>query len=129
MSADPCENCGLCCQGLIVEADAVDVLREPRIEKEYPLGKRHVRLPILEAIWVLSTPGGPCAFLTNEKRCSIYPTRPLSCVAFLAGSAKCQELRKDHGLSPVALQPSIHRVLTEIMTAAIAAEVEEPGDH
>ena len=120
--SDPCENCGLCCEHLLVEADAVDVLREPRIEEKYPLGKRHVNLPILEACWVLSAPGKPCAFLTKKKRCSIYPTRPQVCVAFLPGSPKCQELRGDHEMTPLVMQPSVHRVLTEIIKAAIGAE-------
>ena len=122
MSNDPCKNCGLCCEHLIVEAGAADVLREPRIEKEYPLGKRHAGLPILEACWVLSAPGKPCAFLTTRKRCSIYPTRPHSCVAFLPGSPKCNQLRGEHAMAPVAPQPRVHRVLTEIVTAALALE-------
>ena len=124
--SDPCKNCGLCCEYLLVEADAVDVLREPRIEEKYPLGKRHVSLPILEACWVLSAPGKPCAFLTRKKRCSIYPTRPQACVAFLPRSPKCQELRGEYGMVPVLHQPSTHRVLTEIIEAAIAAEREQP---
>ena len=128
MTIDPCDNCGLCCEHLLVEADAVDVLREPRIEEKYPLGKRHVSLPILEACWILSAPGKPCAFLTKKKRCSIYPTRPQTCVAFLPGSPKCQELRREYGMVPVVVQPSVHRVLTEIMEAAIAAENADYGE-
>jgi Fe-S-cluster containining protein len=126
--SDPCKDCGLCCEHLLVEAYAADVLREPRIEDKYPLGKRHVSLPILEACWVLSAPGKPCAFLTKKKRCSIYPTRPQVCVAFLPGSPKCQDLRRKHGMVPVVLQPSTHRVLTEIIEAAIAAENADHGE-
>lgn len=123
---DPCKNCALCCEHLLVEADVVDVLREPRIELERPLGKRAVSLSVLDACWVLSGPGTPCAFLTPEKRCSIYPTRPQACVAFVPGETRCHELRKAHGLGPVMHQPSIHPILTEIMTEAIKGGLTDP---
>jgi len=126
MNHDPCKDCGLCCEHLLVEADAIDVLREPKIDKERPLGKLRVPLPILDASWLLAGPGMPCPFLSPQKRCEIYSSRPQVCVAFTAGSAKCQELRKAHGLELVKLQTSVHRVLTDIMKAAIAEEIEEP---
>ena len=121
-----CDNCALCCQYLLVEADAVDVLREPRIESERPLGNIHPRLSVLDVCWLLAGPGMPCPFLTPEKKCDIYPTRPEDCVAFVPGSPKCQELRKEFGLAPVMRQPSDHRVLSEIMKAAIEAEMNHP---
>ena len=110
-----------------MEADAVDVLREPRIEIERPLGKRAVSLSVLDACWVLAYPGKPCAFLTPKKRCDIYSTRPHTCVAFLAGSGKCQELRQEQGLPPAPPQPAIHAMLAEIIQEAIAQEDGEPG--
>ena len=127
MNIDPCDNCGLCCEHLIVEADAVDVLREPRIEIERPLGKRAVSLSVLDACWVLAYPGQPCAFLTPQRRCEIYPSRPQTCVAFLAGSSKCQELRQEQGLPPPATQPAIHGILAEIIQQVLAEEDGQPG--
>jgi Fe-S-cluster containining protein len=104
---------------------ALDVLREPRIAIERPLGK--IGLPILEASWLLSGPGMPCPFLTPEKQCGIYPTRPNECVSFVAGSAKCQELRKEHGLPPVVLKLHALQVLTDIIRETIEEEAEDPG--
>ena len=127
MNIDPCENCGLCCEHLLVEADAVDVLREPRIETARPLGKRAMSLSVLDACWVLAGPGDPCKFLTPQKRCGIYSTRPHTCVAFLAGSSKCQELRREHRLPPAPMQPAIHGILAEIIGEVIAREHGEPG--
>jgi Fe-S-cluster containining protein len=127
MNLDPCEDCGLCCEHLLVEADAVDVLREPKIETARPLGKRAVSLSVLDACWILAGPGMPCVFLTKKKRCDIYPTRPHTCVAFLAGSGKCQELRGEHGLPPAPVQPTIHNILSEIVAEALARENGDPG--
>ena len=125
MSIGPCENCGLCCEQLLVEADAVDVMREPRIEIERPLGKRAVSLSVLDACWILAGPGMPCAFLTKNKRCTIYPTRPQTCVAFVPGSPKCQELRLEQGMKAVVLLPALHTILSEIMQVANAREAAE----
>jgi len=128
MSENPgiCDNCALCCQHLVVEANAIDVLREPRIDAARPLRKTR-ELSILDACWILARPGRPCSFLTPRKRCEIYPTRPNGCVAFLPGSPKCQELRKEHGMPPAAERPGIHRILTVIMKEALAAELDDPG--
>lgn len=123
-SIGTCDNCGLCCQQLLVEADAVDVMREPRIDLERPIQNLSAQLSVLDACWVLAGPGMPCPFLTREKRCDIYSTRPQACVAFVPGSPKCQEIRAEHGLGPAVLRPSPHRVLTDIMQQAIQAEVE-----
>ena len=118
MTTDLCKNCGLCCEHLLVEADAVDVLREPRIETKGPLGKRAASLSVLDACWVLAGPGMPCVFLTPKKRCSIYLTRPQTCVAFVPGSPKCQELRLEHGMKALVRMPAVHTILSEIMHAA-----------
>jgi len=127
MTIDPCENCGLCCEHLLVEADAVDVLREPRIETARPLGKRAVSLSVLDACWVLACPGKSCAFLTPQRRCGIYPTRPHACVAFLAGSGKCQQLRTEYGLPPASAQPAIHDILTRLIKEVLAEEADGLG--
>src|ERR1700733_13064776 len=68
-------NCGLCCRELLVECDAVDVLREPRIDQVAPIRMSNRSLPVLDKYWIL-TGSGSCPFLDSEKRCGIYATRP-----------------------------------------------------
>jgi Fe-S-cluster containining protein len=121
-----CDCCGLCCQRLIVEANVVDVLREPRIETERPLGRRADSLSVLEACWIVALPGRPCPFLTSERRCGIYPTRPHDCVAFIAGSAKCQQLREECGLPALASVPAIDEMLGEIQAELLDEQKAEP---
>lgn len=97
-----CDGCGLCCSSLIIEADAADVLREPRIHER----TKHMnggRTPLLDSAWFLyDKETKSCPFLDKDKRCEIYPTRPGCCVRFQAGSKQCQELRSTHGLQPLA---------------------------
>ncbi len=114
-----CDCCGLCCQRLIVEANVVNVLREPRIETERPLGRRADSLSILDACWIVAAPGRPCPFLTSEGRCGIYPTRPHVCVAFVAGSAKCQQLRVECGLSALMPLPAADGTVAEIQAQVL----------
>jgi Fe-S-cluster containining protein len=121
-----CDGCGLCCRHLLVEAGAVDVLREPRIDRERPLGKRAKSLSLLDACWILAGPGMPCPFLTSENRCGIYATRPNTCVAFIAGSAKCQELRREQGVRPLVAQSAAHGIIAEIQATALSDEA--PAD-
>lgn len=103
MSENPCEGCGAqCCRGLIIEIQHLDVVREPRLlsvvelldgngeiefesdwDKEYALACGHF---------------SPCKMLTIDHKCSIYPTRPNTCVAFQPGSDQCNELREAAGL-------------------------------
>jgi Fe-S-cluster containining protein len=108
---------------LIVEADAIDVLREPRIQTESPLRHRARSLSILDACWIVAGPGRPCPFLTPEGRCGIYPTRPHECVAFVAGSAKCQQLREESGLPTLTPLAAADEMLGEIQ----AELLEEQG--
>ena len=122
-----CDCCGLCCQHLIVETDAVDVLREPRIDAERPIGRRAPDLSILDACWILAGPGMPCPFLTPENRCGIYATRPNTCVAFIAGSSKCLELRREFGVPPLVPLPVANAVEAEITEAVIAEKPEDSG--
>ena len=111
-----CDQCGACCNGsLIVEADEIDLMREPRlIEAEPSLAGQPVA-QVLErlqddigfSILVACGPNRPCPFLA-DKKCSIYPTRPNVCVAMQAGDEQCQEARKATGLEPLApIQPSV----------------------
>ena len=122
-----CDCCGLCCQHLIVETVAADVLREPRIDAVRPIGRRAPGLSILNACWILAGPGMPCPFLTPENRCVIYGTRPHTCVAFIAGSPKCLELRKEFGVPPLVPQSVGNPLIAEITEAAIAEERADSG--
>ena len=97
-----CDKCGACCKGnLIVEADEIDVMREPRLieaDRHYaPLGV--LRNDMGRA--VIISCGEACPFLGADNFCSIHPTRPNVCVAFEAGDKQCQEARAAEGLPPL----------------------------
>jgi Fe-S-cluster containining protein len=93
-------DCGLCCQQLIIECDAIDVLREPRIYDAVPFKKADHSLPVIDNTWILYGNNG-CPFLDESKRCGIYSTRPSICIGFPAGGSKCSQLRKQAGLPPL----------------------------
>lgn len=104
-----CDQCGACCRGhLIVEADIIDLLREPRLIEADPY---YSRLSPEEALKVLEEPGRgltiacgtehSCQFLGADNRCTIYPTRPNDCVAMQAGDEQCQGARQATGLPPL----------------------------
>lgn len=96
-----CDSCGACCKGnLIVEADYLDVRREPRL-LEMQAGRRQVTQRELEdeEKVILLACGHSCPCLGPDNRCTIYPTRPNACVGFEAGSRQCQDVRAMHGLS------------------------------
>ena len=110
-----CDQCGACCRGhLIVEADIIDVLREPRLIEADPY---YSRLTPAEALAALEEPGRglmiacgidrPCRFLGTDNRCAIYPTRPNGCVAMEAGDEQCQEARAAAGLPK--LEPQVNQ--------------------
>ena len=121
-----CDHCGLCCQHLIVEANALDVLRQPQIESRCPLGPLAEGLSLLDACWILTSPGA-CPFLTLQSRCEIYPTRPANCVGFLAGSPQCQELRQEHGWAPLIRQRVADPMVVAIAHAVLAEKQEDVG--
>lgn len=104
-----CDLCGACCRGtLIVEAYYLDALREPRILGANVSG-REAKLDELddEGRCVVIAAGLPCQFLADDGRCTIYPTRPNTCVGFEAGDEQCQEARAKLGLPPLqSRQPS-----------------------
>ena len=99
-----CDCCGACCRGtLIVEADYLDVLREPRILEADVTGRR-VTLDELAADdgrCVLLAANQPCRFLSADGHCTIYPTRPNACVDMQAGDEQCQEARSRLRLPPL----------------------------
>lgn len=109
-----CDKCGLCCKHLLVETDALDVLREPKINQVAPIQSRR-KLSVLNGCWIIAGPGKPCSFLAKDNNCSIYNSRPLTCVSFQAGSPKCKELRKVHGLKP----------LQSVRKPGVMAEIQE----
>lgn len=107
MAKYECDQCGACCQGpLIVQADWIDVVREPRLkdaDHHYQDQRIDKVLEMLEDGMraVTLACGQACPFLSAEKTCSIYPTRPNDCVAMQAGDEQCQQARAAAGLSPL----------------------------
>lgn len=94
-----CDGCGACCRSKLVDVYEVDTLRDPRIaEQMMPL-----REPGFDGeigyLNCISNCG--CTFLDDESCCSIYPTRPIACVAFEAGDEDCQQCRRDAGILPL----------------------------
>lgn len=109
MSRYDCDKCGACCKGnLIVEADDLDVLREPRLIDADP---HHRGKPVAQVVSeirsemkaVIIACGHPCFFLGPDSLCAIYQTRPNACVGMEAGDEQCQDARAAHGLP--LLQP------------------------
>ena len=104
MTRPECDRCGACCAGvLIVEADYLDALREPRLLDADVSGRR-VALDVLDdahAVLLACGTERPCRFLGPDNLCGIYPTRPNGCVAFEAGSEECQRARRLFGLPPL----------------------------
>lgn len=101
---DPCRDCGLCCQELILEIDHLDVVREPKLLET---GAATLFTGVqFDNVWAQqyslnNGPGHSCMMLNADKRCSIYPTRPSCCVEYEAGGEHCNALREEHGLPPV----------------------------
>ncbi len=99
-----CDCCGACCQGtLIVEADYLDVLREPAL-LDADIGGRRLTIEELaedDGRCILLAAGQACQFLSADGRCTIYPTRPNVCVGMQAGDEQCQEARSRQGLPPL----------------------------
>jgi Fe-S-cluster containining protein len=88
--SQPCRKCGYCCRALIVEAEALDVIREPRIARRAVLMDGHGKIKnVLDWAWSLVA-GSACPFLMPNNMCEIYPTRPGRCVAFMPGEGRCR---------------------------------------
>jgi len=93
-----CDQCGACCKAFIVEAQYLDILREPRIQELKP----DLRMADAvdkwwnRAIVLYDIETRQCPFLSEcdgKHSCQIYPTRPNQCVALEPGDAKCQQAR------------------------------------
>ena len=105
-----CDCCGACCKGtLIVEANYLDVLREPRLLDADVTGRRTALAELAEddGRCILLAASRPCRFLSADGHCTIYPTRPNVCVEMQAGDEQCQQARNQVGLpiQPAKLRP------------------------
>ena len=138
-----CDLCGACCRGsLIVEAETIDVMREPRLVEADPhyRGKRlSVVLQLLEeerrCLVIGAGSARSCPFLGMDNCCSIYPTRPNCCVGLQAGDEQCQDARRAAGLAPLepidgpndsgARTPRKYTVIEEVRYAVEAGNEEE----
>lgn len=98
-----CDGCGACCRTKLVDVFEEDLLREPRLAPRM----QPLREPGLdgEIGYLNCLTDGACPFLDSDDRCGIYPTRPVVCVLFPAGSDECQEARKAFGLP--SLEPIV----------------------
>jgi len=95
-----CKKCGGCCSGLILEIYEHDLIREPKLREFARLmdgdgngGKIEFESDF-DREYALPT---PCPMLNEDNQCSIYPTRPYSCVAFNIGGKdqeKCDMVAK-----------------------------------
>ncbi len=101
-----CLKCGACCRSFVVECFWLDAVREPRLLQAQGL------TPTMKKLGLSATPAltladlesedrcimlagiEPCRFLGQDRRCTIYPTRPNSCVGFEAGGEQCIEARR-----------------------------------
>ncbi len=98
-----CDKCGACCEKLIVEIDELDLVREPKLRGVATLmdGCGSIQY---DSVWekeYLLTCAEPCPMLSDDKTCSVYPTRPNACVAMQAGDEQCQIAREAAGLPPL----------------------------
>lgn len=91
---------------LIVEADDLDVLWEPRL---IDADRHHRGKPVEQMVREIQTDmkavilacGASCPFLDSDNACTIYPARPNACVGLQAGDQQCQEARAAEGLAPL----------------------------
>jgi len=74
------QGCGACCPAFTLDWIQPEFLQLPRsiksMTKEREVVVNHVPFKIFT---ISNRPGSPCRFLNTEKRCEIYPFRPLSC--------------------------------------------------
>ena len=102
-----CDKCGACCKHLIVEADDIDLMREPQLlyaDRDFVAnyGPDEAVEALQEDVGrcLIIACGKPCYFL-EENQCSIYSTRPNACVAMQAGDEQCQQARREEGIAPL----------------------------
>jgi hypothetical protein len=121
-----CDQCGACCEHLLVEVDQVDAMREPRIHDEARLLDGNGELPVEDWQWSLNGLKSPhrCVFLGEDKRCGIYATRPSVCVAVQAGGEQCQLARGFAGLAPLVATVREASVMDRVREAWRVSEDE-----
>ena len=91
---------------MIIEADDIDLMREPRLVQVDPHYAGQQASVVIERLQndvgrILLIACGtdrPCPFLDGGNLCSIYPTRPNACVIMQAGDEQCQIARRELGL-------------------------------
>jgi Fe-S-cluster containining protein len=97
-----CDCCGACCETFPVRVSLADGVREPRIAQEALVLPRWQQTAEYHyALHPLPFCDG-CLLLSQDKKCTVYATRPDVCRGFLAGSEECQEARKRKGLGVLA---------------------------
>ena len=89
-----------------MECEELDVLREPRLIESDPYHRGKTVDQVLREIrteWKVVTIAcsRPCAFLSPNNLCQIYPTRPNACVGMEAWDEQCQMARESVGLPPL----------------------------
>jgi Fe-S-cluster containining protein len=103
---DHCKDCGLCCKKMIAEIQHIDVVREPKLLQIARLLDGNGKIQY-DSDWEKEYSlycGDGCKLLTDDNRCSIYPTRPNCCVALEVGGDKCNELREIYGLPEITAE-------------------------
>ena len=115
MTKYECDQCGACCRHLIVEAEEIDYLREPKLAESDPHYRSkppeeivaELRSEIGKVLVIACGHLRPCHFLDTDNKCTIYPPRPNDCVAMEAGDEQCQSARREAELPPLKpLAPS-----------------------
>jgi len=91
-----CLQCGACCRQLLTECYWHDAVREPRLLAP-EINTNNLTLDDLaENGRCIILNLNNCPFLVDNK-CSIYPTRPNTCVGFEPGGEQCVAARKVEG--------------------------------
>jgi Fe-S-cluster containining protein len=122
-----CSNCiGACCRGPVEFQLTKDeyrrygsnmTLREILKPRNYPqaasvprvsvddegrqtLFSKQVTVPAGSGLWQMT---GPCGYLADDYRCTIYETRPVACRTLVVGSDGCRNVRRYYGLDIVEI--------------------------
>jgi uncharacterized protein len=97
-----CDGCGACCGAYLIFASTSDAEREPRIASEAQRLAPWLETPR----WAYRLHPLPfhesCCFLDQDRRCTIYETRPEVCREFAAGDPPCQQARAMRDLPPLS---------------------------
>jgi len=77
----PCQMCGECCYQDIISFNVLDI--DPVADYLHLSASDFIKKYLIryEEQWFLKE-SDPCPFLSSEKKCSIYPVRPMICRKF-----------------------------------------------